>query len=88
MSDPKPSVLESLRASVVPPRTQAEAQAPAPRALSGARRKCSFDLPVELADDLRVLCALQGTRQREVIEALVTSYVREHRQLLPRSRSA
>lgn len=85
----KPTVLERLRESVPPPRTQAEAVAqPAPRQLSGARRKCSFDLPVEIADDLRVLCAIQGTRQREVIEALVAAYVRQHQELLPRSRTA
>ncbi|MCA8925324.1 MAG: hypothetical protein KDD82_26170 [Planctomycetes bacterium] len=84
----QPTVLERLRASVPPPRTEAQgAQAPQ-RALSGARRKCSFDLPVELADDLRVLCALQGTKQRQVIEALVTAYVRQHQGLLPSSRSA
>ena len=84
----KPTVLERLRESVPPPRTAAQADQPAPRQLSGARRKCSFDIPVELADDLRVLCAIQGTRQRQVIEALVAAYVRQHEGLLPRSRSA
>lgn len=84
----KPTVLERLRESVPPPRTTAQAEQAAPRQLSGARRKCSFDIPVELADDLRVLCAIQGTRQRQVIEALVTAYVRQHEELLPRSRSA
>lgn len=83
----QPTVLERLRESVPPPRTAAQAEQ-APRTLSGARRKCSFDIPVELADDLRVLCAIQGTRQRQVIEALVAAYVRQHEGLLPRSRSA
>jgi hypothetical protein len=43
-----------------------------------ARRRCSFDLPVGLADRLRAVCALEGHTMREVAQILFQAYVDEH----------
>lgn len=47
-------------------------------------RKCSFDLPQELAREFKLLCAIQGVKQRRVVERLLAAYVEQHRARLPR----
>lgn len=42
---------------------------------AGERRRCSFDLPVELADRFRVACAVQGVQMRDVAHALIDAWV-------------
>jgi hypothetical protein len=66
--------------------------APAPRrrrrrsraatATPATRRKCTFALSGELADELRRLCAVQGLSQREVVERLISAHVARHRHRL------
>lgn len=55
---------------------------------SQALRKCSFDLPRELARDFRLLCTIQDVKQRRVVERLVSAYVEQHRARLPRAEAA
>ncbi len=43
-----------------------------------ARRRCSFDLPVGLADHFRSVCAIQGHNMREVAQLLFQAYVDQH----------
>ena len=43
-----------------------------------ARRRCSFDLPVNLADRFRSACALQGHNMREIAQHLFQAYVDQH----------
>jgi hypothetical protein len=45
---------------------------------AGPRQKCSYDLPVDLAHAFRAVCAIQGVKQRRVIERLVAAYVARH----------
>ena len=52
-----------------------------------ARRRCSFDLPVALADRLRSVCVLQGHTMREVAEVLFQAYVDQHGRQLNLDRS-
>ncbi len=47
-----------------------------------ARRRCSFDLPVSLADRFRSLCMVQGHNMREVAELLLQAYVDQHEDTL------
>lgn len=96
-------VLQELMNAVPPPRTDAQRQARerATRATSAAfdpplddvepaqgLRKCSFDLPQELARDFKLLCAIQGVKQRRVVERLLAAYVEQHRARLPRTEVA
>lgn len=84
--------LQDLMSAVPPPRTDAQ------RAASSAfdppvddvepahgLRKCSFDLPHELAREFKLLCAIQGVKQRRVVERLLAAYVEQHRGRLPRA---
>lgn len=50
-----------------------------------ALRKCSFDLPQDLARDFKLLCTIQDVKQRRVVERLVAAYVAQHRARLPRA---
>ncbi|RMG16224.1 MAG: hypothetical protein D6731_06685 [Planctomycetota bacterium] len=56
------------------------------RGRASERRKCTYALPGDLADALRAVCAAQGVTQREVVEAVLRSYVEQHRPLLARPR--
>ena len=47
-----------------------------------ARRRCSFDLPVSLADRFRSTCMSQGLNMREVAELLMQAYVEQHEGVL------
>ena len=75
-------VLAELLAAVPPPAHAAEEDCFAPpeerEAPEGRLQKCSFDLPHDLARSFRALCAIQGVKQRRVIERLVRAYVRQH----------
>jgi hypothetical protein len=88
-------VLQELMNAVPPPRTDAQRREreraasafdppPDEHEATGALRKCSFDLPAELAKDFKLLCAIQGVKQRRVIERLLQAYVDQHRARLPR----
>lgn len=96
-------VLQELMSAVPPPRTEAQRQARAAHAQAAASafeppvddaeptrglRKCSFDLPQELAREFKLLCAIQGAKQRRVVERLLGAYVEHHRGRLPRSEVA
>jgi hypothetical protein len=48
------------------------------RAEPKARRRCSFDLPVGLADRFRSICTLQGHSMRDVAQVLLQAYVDRH----------
>lgn len=52
--------------------------APGAEEETGPRQKCSYDLPVDLAHAFRAVCAIQGVKQRQVIERLVAAYVARH----------
>lgn len=52
------------------------------RATRRETRKCTYALPGELAQEFRVLCAVQEVTQREVIEQLVREFVGRHERLL------
>ena len=83
---PGERVLEELVAAVPPPRRGGERALPEEDCFApptdpepeGRLQKCSFDLPAELARSFRALCALQGVKQRRVVERLVRAYVRQH----------
>lgn len=80
---PDARVLAELLAAVPPPARGAVAEEdcfspPTEDEPEGRLQKCSFDLPHELARSFRALCALQGVKQRRVIERLVRAYVRQH----------
>lgn len=45
---------------------------------AGPRQKCSYDLPADLAHAFRAVCAIQGVKQRRVVEQLVAAYVARH----------
>jgi hypothetical protein len=47
-------------------------------------RKCTYALPADLVRDLRAVCARQGVTQREVVEAVLRTYVAQHSALLRR----
>ncbi|MCO5170707.1 MAG: hypothetical protein M9894_30625 [Planctomycetes bacterium] len=92
-------VLHELMTAVPPPRTDAQrrAQAAAAAAFEPPRdggepttglRKCSFDLPQELAREFKLLCTIQGVKQRRVVERLLAAYVEQHRARLPREEAA
>ena len=63
---------------VVPGSTSDPLAAPGADEDSGPRQKCSYDLPVDLAHAFRAVCAIQGVKQRRVIERLVAAYVARH----------
>lgn len=92
-------VLQELMNAVPPPRTEAQrrererTQAGLTSAFDppldeqeppAALRKCSFDLPQDLAREFRMLCAIQGVKQRRVVERLLRAYVEQHRERLPK----
>lgn len=53
-----------------------------------ARRRCSFDLPVRLADQFRSICALQGHNMREVAQLLFQAYVDQHEEVVSKGVAA
>lgn len=75
-------VLAELLAAVPPPAPAGDEDCFAPPQErddpQGRLQKCSFDLPHDLARSFRALCAIQGVKQRRVIERLVRAYVRQH----------
>ena len=52
------------------------------RKASEAPRKCTYTLPADLVRDLRAVCAQQGVSQREVVEAVLRTYVAQHAPLI------
>lgn len=86
---PGERVLDELVAAVPPPRAPRVAieedcfAPPTDPEPEGRLQKCSFDLPAELARAFRAVCALQGVKQRRVVERLVRAYVRQHAPVVP-----
>jgi hypothetical protein len=52
----------------------------------GERRRCSFDIPIEVADDFHTVAVARGLQMRDVVERLMAAFIEQNRDFLPAAR--